>query len=486
MTPPRSTYRTNDRDPASSTIYRFDVKTRAKQLVFDQPGRWAIVDHRGDEWLLANDLGPAHVEIWSYDLATKRLRPLLGITERAAYQAAFGPRAGELVVRTDKRSEHPRLYTFEHDTLAPIGPELAHDIDGFALDRARRRLYYAVNEDGRQRLAVLDTHTWRPIVLPVPPAADATTLASLSATGRFAALGIAGAAGAPATFVYDWTTQRLVQWRAPETPELDARTLAKPALESFTARDGVAIPMFVRRPARCVHAATPCPVVVEFHDGPGDHARPTFSPYAQAFTDAGFIYVQPDVRGSAGHGTSWLHADDGANRLDVLTDIEDCAKYLRRAWTIDGVAPRLGVVGRGPYGGYSALIAMTLYAGAYDAAVAQDGITSLATFLAHAGADRRADLIAEYGDPVKDKVALAKLSPLSYADRIAAPLLVLANPRDPRVPVGEALQFHGALARRRLDGGMLVVSGDRRGASTRADRVLALGHTLAFLERHLR
>jgi len=34
--------------------------------------------------------------------------------------------------------------------------------------------------------------------------------------------------------------------------------------------------------------------------------------------DAGFILVEPNVRGSDGYGKTWLHADDGPKRLNVL------------------------------------------------------------------------------------------------------------------------------------------------------------------------
>lgn len=43
------------------------------------------------------------------------------------------------------------------------------------------------------------------------------------------------------------------------------------------------------------------------------------------FVDAGFVYVEPNVRGSDGYGQAWLDSDNGAKRLKVWTDIEDAA-----------------------------------------------------------------------------------------------------------------------------------------------------------------
>jgi len=88
----------------------------------------------------------------------------------------------------------------------------------------------------------------------------------------------------------------------------------------------------------------PCPVVVEFHGGPEGQAQPGFSTYAQAFVDAGFVYVEPNVRGSDGYGRTWLDADNGAKRLKVWTDIEDAATWARKArWRAGKVESRSSI-----------------------------------------------------------------------------------------------------------------------------------------------
>ncbi len=38
----------NDIKPDSYAIYRYDLATRQRELVFDQPGLWSVSDHRGD------------------------------------------------------------------------------------------------------------------------------------------------------------------------------------------------------------------------------------------------------------------------------------------------------------------------------------------------------------------------------------------------------------------------------------------------------
>jgi dipeptidyl aminopeptidase/acylaminoacyl peptidase len=243
--------------------------------------------------------------------------------------------------------------------------------------------------------------------------------------------------------------------------------------------------MFVRRPEACVKATEPCPVVVHFHGGPEGQSVAGFSTYGQIFVDAGFIWVEPNVRGSDGYGKTWIKSDDGPKRLNVITDIEDAAKHVRSAFTVSGKAPKVGVMG-GSYGGYSTLVAMTKFAGAFDAGVANVGMSNLLTFLLNTAPYRRALRISEYGDPEKDKDALIQLSPITHIDKVNAPLLLIQGANDPRVPVGEAIQMHTALEKKGTTTKMIVFPDEGHGTQKRENKVLEVGHTLDWFEVHLK
>jgi dipeptidyl aminopeptidase/acylaminoacyl peptidase len=247
--------------------------------------------------------------------------------------------------------------------------------------------------------------------------------------------------------------------------------------------------MLVRRPAGCELGSTssnraPCPVVVSFHGGPEGQSRPGFNLRAQLFVQAGFVYAEPNVRGSDGYGKSWFHADDGRKRLSVITDIEDASKHIRSAWQVGGVAPKVGIYG-GSYGGYSTLVGMTMFAGAYDAGASVVGIANLVTFLNNTAPYRRALRISEYGDPAADLEALEQLSPMTYLDRVKAPLLIVQGATDPRVPVGEALQMHEALERKGVSSKLIIFADEGHGMQKRENRVLEMGHVLEFFRTHL-
>ncbi len=475
-------YSANQIAPDSYAIYRYDLASGKSELVFDTPGLWSIADRRGNQWLMVKELGNAQNEIYAYDLATKKLSPLLGQGEVAEFDVRFGAKPGQILVRTDKLGDFARLYRLEGGALAPISPEIPHDIESFAIDYARTRIYYRINEDGFARLSALDARTLKPVALPRLPAADNVVLAGLSRDGRFAQFAIDSANLVPQGLVYDSRTRKLTTWRTPAAPELDPARFAKVTLETYPARDGTKIPMLVRRPASCPRT---CPVIVDFHGGPEGQSLAGFNPSAQLFVDAGYVYVQPNVRGSTGYGKAWLHADDGPKRLAVITDIEDAAKYIRASWTKDGVAPRVGIMG-GSYGGYATLMGMTYFAGAFDAGVSRVGISSFTTYLANTAPYRRILRISEYGDPVKDKEALVTLSPMTHIAKLRAPLLLIQGVNDPRVPVGEAVQVYRELERRKIPGGLILFPDEGHGAAKRGNTAMTLGHTIAFFDRHLK
>jgi len=474
-------YTANDIDPASYAIYRYDIKADKRELVFDQKGIWSIADHKGDKWLLDKALGNAQTEIYEYTPADKKLVPLLGQNESEEYQVAYGAKPNQVLVRTNKLGDFFRLYKLEAGKLDPITPEVKHDVSSFRLDDARTRIYYTVNEDGYRKSFALDARTVKPLALPKLPDADNTTIANVSRNGRFVQLEIGGTTLIPTTVTYDWNTGKTTPWRAPMAPEIDIKSFAKSKLEYYPARDGTKIPMFVRRPAKC---DGPCPVVVSLHGGPEGQADAGFSVGGQMFVDAGFTYVEPNVRGSDGYGKAWVHADDGPRRLHIITDIEDCAKYIRANWGKDGKAPKIGVTG-GSYGGYSTLMAMTYFAGAFDAGVALYSISSLSTFLMNTAPYRRILRISEYGDPVKDKDALVQLSPITHVAKVKAPLLLVQGVNDPRTPVNEAVVIYKELERRKIPGGLILFPDEGHGAAKRSNQVLQIGHTIAFFEKYL-
>ena len=484
----------NDIKPDSYAIYRYDLATKNRELVFDQPGLWNVSDRRGTpgalKLLLSKATGAAWREYAEYDVVTKVLTPLLGQNEKTEYQVAYASEPGEFFVLTNKLADFRRLYRWKPGgELVPVTPEVPMDVSDFDLDDARSKLYVSLNDRGYQRIKVHDARTLAELAVPVPAEAAAVNIGSLSRDGRFAVVGVDSGRAPRSSFVIDWQTGSLTEWALATSPEVDVSAFAPARLESYTARDGTTIPMFVRYPTQCAPenpaAGDPCPIIVEFHGGPEGQATPGFSGFSQIFVAAGFVFAEPNVRGSDGYGKVWLDADNGPKRLHVISDVDDAGKALRARFSRNGKAPRIAITG-GSYGGYSVLMGMTMFGGTYDAGVSIVGISNLATFLQNTAPYRRALRASEYGDPEKDAEALKKLSPTTYLDRVKSPLLIIQGVDDPRVPAGEAIQIQEALEARGVASRLILLEGEGHGAARRAGQVLMIGHMLRFLEEQLK
>ena len=475
-------FRSNDKKLDAYALYRYDRAQKRIEEVFTQDGLWDIADHKGGRLLLAKEVGSNMAEFYELDEASMALTPLFGQGEREDYSAMYGPGEGEVLVNTPHFGEFRRLYSWQRGKFSPISPEIKNDVSNWSIERPRRRVLYTVNESGYTRLHAMDARTHAELKLPaLPSGADHVFFGATTHDGRFAVLAVDPGTRPLESFVLDWQAGTLSRWHAGSAPEVDLSGFVRAKLESYPARDGAPIPVFVREPKDC---AKPCPVIVEFHGGPEGQAKPGFSPYAQIFLDAGFVFVEPNVRGSDGYGKAWIHADDGPKRLNIITDIEDAALWARKRFVDNGIAPKVGIAG-GSYGGYSSLAGMTMFAGAYDAGAEVVGISNLLTFLQNTAPYRRILRASEYGDVDQDREALIKLSPITYLDRLKGPMLLIQGASDPRVPVGEALQFYDALKARGVDSELLIFPDEGHGAQKRDNRVFQIGYTLRFFEKHL-
>ena len=406
-------YTANDVQPDSYAIYRFEISTGQRERIFDRPGNWEIADYQdsGERILLRKNLGSQVSEFYEYRPAEQKLVPLIGQGEREEYWALYGSSPGELLVVTNRFDNFRRLYSWKNGHYELLSGGAKIEIEDYTHDRQWRRITYNTNDGGIFRTHVLDAHSYKEIPFPDFPGAVSVLATPASMDGRFFRVAVGTTQAPTRNYLYDWDTHEFVEWAAPSAPEADLGRYSEPKLEHYTARDGTSIPMWIQRADHC---GGPCPIIVLFHGGPEGRSLPSFAPRLQLFVDAGFTVARPNVRGSEGYGKTWAHADDGLKRLQIITDIQDAARYLRAHEAINGRQPKLGVLGWS-YGGYSALMAMTEFAGSYDAGAALYGQSNLVSFLENTAPYRRILRISEYGDPVRDREALEQLLALDLS-----------------------------------------------------------------------
>jgi dipeptidyl aminopeptidase/acylaminoacyl peptidase len=285
-------------------------------------------------------------------------------------------------------------------------------------------------------------------------------------------------------------------WTPLTAPSFVGTDLVIPTLERLESHDGLAIEGWLYRapsprsnvesdhPEADGPAADqgPPPALVYLHGGPEAQERPGFNPHHQLLAAAGISVFAANIRGSAGYGRSFQHADDRYGRLDAIGDIAACAGYLVDSGLADRA--RVAVAGRS-YGGYAALMALAHSRDLFVAAVDVCGMSDLLTFFRDTEPWIAAAAVTKYGDPRRDAWLLARLSPMRHVKEIRSPLLVVHGELDTNVPLGEARQIVGALRALGRPVEYLELRGEGHEYRRSSSRLSLLRAELEFLQRTL-
>ncbi|MBC7754163.1 MAG: S9 family peptidase [Moraxellaceae bacterium] len=476
----------NDKKPDSYSTYKMNIETRELEIIYEGDGNWYVADQLNDgQSLLFVKYNGGRINEWyKYDVASRKMEPILGQGEANDYDVVFSAQKDEYIVLV-AQDDFKKIYSYKNKKFKLLtDPKLQFDISSMSMDYKRNRITYEINRDGYTELKAMDAKNFKPIQLPQFKQADHVFAGSTTKDGQVTMLGIITAQSPRVSYSYDWVTGKLIQWVLPSSPEVDLSSFAKAELMYYEAQDKTHIPMFVRYPKGCKESKD-CPVIVHFHGGPEAQSQPGFSSILQTMVDFGFIVVEPNVRGSDGYGKKWIDLDNGPLRENVITDIPDAATWIKNNWkNKSGRSPKIGVMGWS-YGGYSTLMAMTRFAGSYDAGVALVGMSNLNSFLMNTAPYRRILRISEYGDPEKDKEALKKLSPITYVDQVKGPLMIIQGANDPRVPVGEAIQMHEIMKKKGLKSELIIFANEGHGSAKKENQILEIGNTIEFFKKHL-
>ena len=207
---------------------------------------------------------------------------------------------------------------------------------------------------------------------------------------------------------------------------------------SYKARDGLDIPAFLTLPVK--RKAGPLPFVVLPHGGPLAHDTGQFDYMAQFLASLGYGVLQPQFRGSTGHGWKFEQAGYGQWGRKSQDDITDGTHWLIDKGYADPV--QIAIIGSS-YGGYAALMGVEREPSLYRCAVSISGVADLSRLVDEVG--------STYGgrtsipDVKDDDVPLASISPVKHANAVQVPVLLLHGRRDFTVPVEHAEAMERAL-----------------------------------------
>ncbi len=448
------------RDPASFDIDIVEPDTGAlPRLVVTADGagaQWTPIDWSPDDrkLLVLKTVASDEAYLYVVDLGTGQKKEVDPYPGKIAIAGGKFSRDGQGVYyMSDRDSEFSRLryanlFTSERTV---ISASLPWDVEELAISRDGHYLAYVSNEGGGSKLNLLDLRTHQDLAPPKLPAAGSVEHLSFDAQGQRLAFGYSAPNQPGDAFVLDVARNQLEPWTHSESGDADLKKFVTPRLAQFPTFDRIdaktrMMPVYIYEPA----GGGSHPVLLELHGGPEAQFRPGFSPWLEfVVNELGYAVVAPNVRGSSGYGKSYMALDNGMLREDAVKDVGALLVWLGLQSSFDA---KHIVVSGGSYGGYMSLATMVNYSDRLRGGVDVAGIADFVTFLGGTASYRQNQRRAEYGDErdADMRAYLRRISPLTNADRISKPLLVVHGKNDPRVPVGEAEQIVNRL---RLKGG---------------------------------
>lgn len=185
------------------------------------------------------------------------------------------------------------------------------------------------------------------------------------------------------------------------------------------------------------------PLYVEVHGGPSATECDYWHTGVHFFTANGFAVFRPNYRGSWGHGATFADAILGDMGGKEFQDILNGIEYLVQQGRVDGSRV---CIGGWSNGGYLSAWAVT-QTDRFQAAMVGAGVTDWQSM--HAQTDiPDADILFLAADAVEHPEVYHQHSPITFANRVSTPTLILHGEDDPAVPVSQAYTFYRVLCQR--------------------------------------
>ena len=286
------------------------------------------------------------------------------------------------------------------------------------------------------------------------------------------------------TYLYDRATKKLtLQYQVRD--KLNRSYLAPMKPVKYPSSDGLEIPAFLTLP-KGVEAKN-LPAVIVPHGGPWYRDSWGYNAFAQFLANRGYAVLQPNFRGSTGYGKKFIDAGNKQWGDRMQDDVTWGAKYL----IAQGIADpkKVGIMG-GSYGGYATLAGVAFTPDVYAAGVSIVGPSNLITLLESIPPyweQIRKLFYERMGDPntPEGKAQLLRQSPLSAADKIKTPLLVIQGANDPRVTKRESDQIVIALRDRGFPVEYLVAPDEGHGFARPVNNMAMFASAEKFLAKYL-
>jgi len=483
----------NERDPAWHDLYKVKISTGERTLVRQNTERltgW-LFDNKDELRLATRSTKSGDKEVLRVDADGKFTKVYSCNVFETCKLNRFHKDNRRVYMTSNKGADVDlsRLVLFDPETgqeeVVESDPLRRVDLEGAAFSTVTGELVFTGYTDDRQRLYFRDRALEKDYKFLQKKLPNREIGFDSTTTDEMTWLITAASDTEPGEkYLFDRKSKKLeLQYRHREKLPREALAEIKPI--RYKSSDGLEIPAYLALPRGL--APKNLPTVIYPHGGPWARDRWEYDSLSQFLTNRGYAVLMPNFRGSTGYGKKFLDAGNGQWSERMQDDLTWGVKYLISRGITD--PKRVGIMGIS-YGGYASLSGVAYTPDLYAAAVAIVAPSNLITLLEAIPASWESERIRYHkriGDPTtaEGRAQLMRQSPLTHADKIKTPLLVVQGANDVRVKKREADQIVIALRDRGFPVGYVVAPDEGHGFARAVNRMAMLALAEKFLAKHL-
>ncbi len=480
-------YTSNKRDPKFFDMYKMKTSNWSSEILYQNNDGLNISGISDNEniFCLTRTITTSENKMYLFD-RKKNSTTEISIEPGSYESSGFSKDNNYFYYTTDVGKEFTYLVEYEIETgNRKVIYETSWDAMYSYLSENETYRVIAINEDGKNKLVILNNKTFTPVDFPEITDGDVVAL-NISDSEKLIRLTVGTSIAPNNIYIYNFDNKNFTKLTESLNTQINPGDLVKAEVVRYNSFDSLEIPAIFYKPIMA-SKKNKVPALVWVHGGPGGQSRIGYFALIQYLANNGYAILAVNNRGSSGYGKTFYKMDD-LNHGDK--DLKDCIwgkKWLQSQDYID--TDKIGIIG-GSYGGYMTMAAMTFTPNEFKVGVNLFGVTNwLRTLKAippYWESFRKA-LYTELGDPfTDDSVRLYEISPLFHAQKVKNPIMVLQGANDPRVLQVESDEIVEAVKKNNVPVEYVIFKDEGHGFIKKENEIEGYKKILLFLENYLK
>ena len=269
-------------------------------------------------------------------------------------------------------------------------------------------------------------------------------------------------------------------------PWLKEYKLAKMEPFTYTARDGLKLHGYITLPAD-YKKGTKIPFILHPHGGPNARDYWGYNPEVQFYASRGYGVIQPNYRGSTGHGRNEMILANHQMGKTMQTDKYDALLWAEEQGYVD--MDNVCISGAS-YGGYAAMQAATKNPNMFKCIITYVGTFDLTSMDLRGLMWSKAAMPMEYiekGNPKvpEDYKNLYENSPIFHVENVDDPVLIITGRRDAQVRFQETVDMVAEFDKYKVDYEYIIKGDEGHGFRSEVANLALYKDYEKFLAKHL-